>query len=184
MIKPQLKVNPRFETLLTFVLLIASSALLFGQISEQQLVHYDIEDGLPSKVIYSVQQDSSGFIWISTDVGITLFDGHSFRTFTTKDGLPSNDVVDADYVSGRLWLNSLGPLSYISEGFTIQKAPPISSVDFTSFIDHEFAQDGDDLWISRANEIYLVDNNTLQQKPIVSEIYKDSAHNWVFEHDG
>ncbi len=68
-----------------FFALFSNSYLLHSQVSDEQLVHFDIEDGLPSKVVYGIEQDSSGFIWVSTDVGLSYFDGYEFHTLTTKD---------------------------------------------------------------------------------------------------
>lgn len=153
-----------------------------AQISEEQLVHFDVQDGLPSKVIYSIEQDSSGFIWVSTDAGIAYFDGYAFHTLTTKDGLPSNDVIDADYTEGKLWVNTLGPLSYITADFEIHSAP-ISSTNFSSYIDHQFAKDGSSIWISRSNEVFLLDYHTLAPKSINPQIFRqDDTNYWVFEH--
>ena len=56
------------------------------------LRHYTIRDGLASNVVYDVFQDSKGFIWFSTDQGVSRFDGTTFRNFTSEDGLPDNDI--------------------------------------------------------------------------------------------
>ncbi|MEQ8702879.1 MAG: ATP-binding protein [Phaeodactylibacter sp.] len=153
-----------------------------GQISTQQFIHFDIADGLPSKVIYSTQQDSTGFIWIATDVGLAYFDGYAFHTMTTKDGLPGNDIIDTDYVNGKLWVNTLGPLSYITPDFKIHQAP-VSSTDFSSYIDHQFVQDDSSLWISRYNALFLLDHNSLLRKPVNPSILLDNdTEYWVFEH--
>lgn len=42
--------------------------------------------------MYRITQDYKGFIWIITDKGISKFDGKTFKNFTVKDGLPSNDI--------------------------------------------------------------------------------------------
>ncbi len=53
-----------------------------------------MEDGLPSDHVYRITQDRSGFIWAVTDKGIAKFNGKEFKTFTTKNGLPTNDIWD------------------------------------------------------------------------------------------
>jgi ligand-binding sensor domain-containing protein len=55
--------------------------------------HYTIQDGLPSNTIYDIFQDSKGFIWIGTDLGISRFDGHHFENFTSGNGLPDNEIL-------------------------------------------------------------------------------------------
>jgi signal transduction histidine kinase/ligand-binding sensor domain-containing protein len=153
-----------------------------AQISDKQLVHFDVPDGLPSKVTYSIKQDSSGFIWISTDAGIAYFDGYAFHNLTTKDGLPNNDAIDADYIDGKLWVSTLGPLSYITADFKIHRAP-VTSANFSRYIDHQFAKDGSSVWVSRSNEVFRLDRRTLVPEPVDSQIFRqDSTDYWVFEH--
>jgi len=52
--------------------------------------NYTIEDGLPSNVILGLQEDAGGALWISTDNGLSKFDGRIFKNYTVKDGLPGN----------------------------------------------------------------------------------------------
>ncbi|MDA3865655.1 MAG: histidine kinase [Salinivirgaceae bacterium] len=69
--------------------------LLFSVcVSGQELTHklYTIYDGLPQSQVQCVAQDSAGFIWVGTKGGVARFDGQEFETFTTKDGLVSNEV--------------------------------------------------------------------------------------------
>ncbi|NCU03352.1 MAG: hypothetical protein GXC73_05135 [Chitinophagaceae bacterium] len=65
--------------------------------------------GLQSNVIYSIYQDSRGFIWVGSSNGVQRFDGGKFVTFdpdgTKGDPLPSvavNQVLRAD--SSSMWL--------------------------------------------------------------------------------
>ena len=55
-------------------------------------------------------QDKEGFIWIATEAGLSRFDGQRFTNFSTRDGLPRNDVFRLDEdTKGRIWIYSLGP---------------------------------------------------------------------------
>lgn len=49
--------------------------------------HFSIDDGLPSSEVYQVGQDSKGNMWFATDRGLVRYDGYSFRTFSTQDGI-------------------------------------------------------------------------------------------------
>ena len=51
-----------------------------------------LKNGLPSNHVYHTIQDSKGFMWFATNRGIAKFDGVKFKVFTTKDGLPNNDI--------------------------------------------------------------------------------------------
>src|SRR5438270_284084 len=64
-------------------------------------------DGIPSQSVFCVAGGKSGAVWACTDQGLAHFDGRMFRTYTTADGLPSNQVRRAceapngtTYVSG------------------------------------------------------------------------------------
>lgn len=67
-------------------------------------IHYSIEHGLPSAEVYDILQDKKGYIWVATDKGVSRFDGTTFKTFTTRDGLTDNTVlriIEDD--KGRVW---------------------------------------------------------------------------------
>jgi len=74
--------------------------------------------------IIAITQDLSGHFWFSArGVGVTSFDGASFRTFTRQDGLGSDRVsgfvVDK---KNRVWMRSLDGISvFDGERFTIYR---------------------------------------------------------------
>jgi ligand-binding sensor domain-containing protein len=81
---------------------------------EYQTRHYSAESGLPSSEVYHVYQDSEGYIWIATDMGVSRFDGYEFENFDLEDGLPDNTIFEIyeDY-KGRIWFLSFSmKLSY------------------------------------------------------------------------
>lgn len=72
---------------------------------EYSYTHYDIADGLAGSTVYSIAQDSDGFLWISTETGVSRFDGTHFRNFTIADGLPDIEVLQLfGDREGRLWM--------------------------------------------------------------------------------
>jgi signal transduction histidine kinase len=79
---------------------------------------YTANDGLPSGTVYSIAQDSAGYIWFGTDAGASRFDGQHFVNYTTSDGLADNEVLTVQVdPQGRVWFLSLnGLLSYWQEG--------------------------------------------------------------------
>ena len=66
--------------------------------------HIGQRDGLPTARINRLIQDSKGFIWIATDLGVCRYDGIEMEYFTRNDGLASNQVfqIFEDGV-GRIW---------------------------------------------------------------------------------
>lgn len=69
---------------------------------------FSIESGLPQSNVYSVLQDSRGYLWIGTDGGgVSRFDGINFRTYNKKNGLAGN-VVRSIYEdsSNNIWFGT------------------------------------------------------------------------------
>lgn len=46
--------------------------------------HYQVEDGLSNNTVFSVFQDSRGFMWFGTKEGLNRFDGGTFKAFNMK----------------------------------------------------------------------------------------------------
>ncbi|WP_082120547.1 sensor histidine kinase [Pedobacter sp. BMA] len=82
------------------------------------LPHYTSKNGLASNNCYYILQDAKGFIWISTDNGLSRFDGTNFQNFTIEDGLPDTQILRmAEDKNGRIWFFALnGQLSYLQDG--------------------------------------------------------------------
>lgn len=79
--------------------------------SNGKLVHHYAEKHKPTTLmdnsILCVHQDMQHRVWVGTLGGLSLFDStsNSFRTFTTKDGLPHNSVITMlEDSTGNLWL--------------------------------------------------------------------------------
>ncbi len=99
----------------TFLLLIIAVAFeASGQ--DYFFRQYTNEEGLYHSFIYSIDQDSDGFIWVGTAEGLYRFNGFDFEYFTTEDGLADNFVTkifrDKD---GKLWIgHHSGSISVLS----------------------------------------------------------------------
>ena len=76
---------------------------------EEGLTFYGIADGLLDNNITDLLLDCDENLWIATANGLSLFDGTTFRTFTTEDGLPSNHIRCLfEDRRGHLWLGTHG----------------------------------------------------------------------------
>ena len=49
-----------------------------------QFDHYNKKDGLSQITVYSIIQDSLGFMWFGTQNGLNRFDGYSFKVFSDE----------------------------------------------------------------------------------------------------
>ncbi len=105
--------------------------ILFGQ--TDNYINYTRSEGLPSNMVYCIEQDVSGYIWIGTDVGLSRFDGRSFKNFTTDDGLPDNEIINFFKDSrDRIWMYTInGKVGYIHQGriYTSKNTPELTQLD-------------------------------------------------------
>ncbi len=108
------------------------------------LIQYKQEQGLPSNIIYSVIRDRKGYLWIGTDKGLCLFNGYTFKTYTTLDGLPDNEVFSCtEDLYGRLWLVTFkGDLCFLKDNVFHTaantpwlKLPPSSDLFFSPMVE-------------------------------------------------
>lgn len=80
--------------------------------------NYTVEDGLASSTVYGVHQDRYGFLWFSTESGVSKFDGIFFRNYGRSQGLGDNEIFNVyEDSSGKLWfLPFNGRLSFYDHG--------------------------------------------------------------------
>ncbi|MFP4366054.1 MAG: two-component regulator propeller domain-containing protein [Bacteroidales bacterium] len=87
-----------FSAILLFIILFSLSA------QEYQFRNYGIEEGIPHRFIYTVDQDQSGYIWIGTGTHLARFNGFEFEPNPTRDSLPQDFVNTSFHDSkGRIW---------------------------------------------------------------------------------
>ena len=77
-------------------------------------------NGLPSKDVQAVYQDSDGYIWISTRNGLFQYDGYSITTYKSNlyrpDLLTSNNVFCvAEDARHRLWIGTYSGLNILDK---------------------------------------------------------------------
>ncbi len=73
---------------------------------------YTVLDGLPQTQARILYQDSRGFLWIITRIGISRFDGIEFKNFLRKDGLPANIIGQIfEDSEGHIWALSTNGIS-------------------------------------------------------------------------
>lgn len=84
--------------------------------------HYGVEEGLPSSEVYHVFQDSKGYIWFATDMGVSRFNGYQFNNFDIENGLSNNTIFEIfEDRHGKIWFLSLSnKLSYYYNDTIVQ----------------------------------------------------------------
>ncbi len=75
--------------------------------SHPTFIQYTSDNGLPSSEVYDVIQDRNGYIWISTDNGVSRFDGYEFHNYGPREGLRENVIFTMQLDSlGRVWMQA------------------------------------------------------------------------------
>ncbi|MEA3495701.1 MAG: adenylate/guanylate cyclase domain-containing protein [Bacteroidota bacterium] len=95
------------------ILLIILFSIFFNiSLSFSQTYYFDnygVKDGLAQSTVYSVIQDSKGYLWIGTKSGVSKFDGKNFINYTTDDGLAEKGVFSIIQDSmGNIWFGHWG----------------------------------------------------------------------------
>jgi len=71
---------------------------------------------LLSQQVVSLMVDHRGWLWVGQDAGLTVFDGHAWRSYTQEDGLIWNDTDSfalAEDKDGSIWVGTSGGLSHL-----------------------------------------------------------------------
>ncbi|MFT7611829.1 MAG: ligand-binding sensor domain-containing protein, partial [Parvicellaceae bacterium] len=152
--------------LLFLVVFSISSLAVQGQYYQFQT--YGAEAGLNDPFIYSIVQDTRGFLLVGTGEGLGVFDGVSYETKYTSDGL-AEDFVSTLYrsSSGIVWVgHKEGGISYLN-GDVIKKYQLKEEIN--SIITGISEDEEGVIWISTQNDgIFCVDIKSGVQK-----FYKD-----------
>ena len=117
-----------FGTLVVLFWLPASVAQLpAGQDqTDSRYVWLRADDGLPSSQIYCMLEDSKGFLWLGTALGLSRYDGQHVLSFGIRDGLPHIRLRQlAEDGEGRIWVLTDGALAYLNgDRFEPMALPP------------------------------------------------------------
>jgi len=106
---------------------------------------YTQADGLPSDVIYAVEADAAGNIWVSTTRGLSQLDrvAHVFRNYDYNDGLQSDEFnggSSARFADGRLAFGGINGLNIFDPALVVPNTSR-PSVAITRFFKYDEAQD-------------------------------------------
>ncbi|MCG6960665.1 hypothetical protein LJE82_12320, partial [bacterium BMS3Abin03] len=164
---------------LIIVVLCLSFFNVNAQVNEIEFKHYTIQDGLSSDYIIGIVQDNSGFLWFGNEVGISKFDGYTFKNFYGHESdtasIPAG-IITAIYkdANGLFWLGSytngvsiFNPITEESRRINYLQGDSLSY--FNNQVTSIIQDRSGNIWIGTLNGLNCYDPKT-----------KTSVH---FEHD-
>ncbi len=108
--------------------------------------NYSVDDGLPFVQVYTIFQDSKGYLWSGGYGGLSRFDGKTFTNFSPRSGLPNYWVTSITEDSrGDLWVGTIKGASRYKDGafenFTVKDGLP------DNFVNCLLHDERDVLWV-------------------------------------
>jgi len=169
-----------------FVLCLAAASLVAVNILLAQslpLRHYSPDEGLASSTVTCIFQDSSGFLWIGTQHGLSLFDGIHMKNFYAKDGLVSGYITSIwEDKRDNLWIGSMGGLNRINiRDLSIY---PTGSGFVGNFVYSVTGDREGTLWISTNAGIYKFDGKTFTAITKKNGLLDDHIAYIIFDRKG
>ena len=133
---------------------------LFAEVASGQAYrfrNYGTENNLPSEVIYTINQDNNGYLWVGTTEGLSRFDGFGFYKVQFPDSTSGRyTTVSVKDKQGNLWFGcNDGNLFYTSGSVLKQVVLPNSSgTGISSILEGE---DGNIYVFAQRKPFYKVD---------------------------
>jgi len=125
---------------------------------------YTQSQGLASSVVTALTQDSRGFLWIGTTNGLSRFDGNSFTSFSTPEGLP-NDYVTAVHerrrTPGAIYVGTmLGGLARLEH--STATVVPLDQRTSPRTITHIVEDSAGTLWVATERGVYALSGDSVR----------------------
>lgn len=100
---------------------------LITGVSFAQTLHFEAIStnfDLPSKECYNIVKDSKGYLWWSSEQGLSVFNGSKIKVFNRQNGLEDKaSYALAEDTQNRLWIYGANRTIYFHKNGKIHKAP-------------------------------------------------------------
>lgn len=177
------------------IIQLSSFTIAYSQ-SNFRFQHFTTADGLAADGVFSIVQDSLGYIWFQHSDALTRYDGYSFKVYkfdpsrpaSTKSGL--HGELQLDY-SGNVWIGpGKGGWFRYEKDFILTQY--FRKTD--SFINHkinlkdaiiqcfDFDEDGKTIWVGTLQQkgLFSLDLKTKQFRNFLNQTSGDPKCNSVF----
>ncbi len=100
--------------------------LNYESFDQMEVKHYTLVDGLLNHTIHGVVEDDDGFVWLSTNKGITKLDPKSSKivNYSNGYGLQSNEFSDLAYLkasNGMIYFGGINGINYFKPSQVIDR---------------------------------------------------------------
>jgi len=123
---------------------------------------FDSASGLPADIVWSLEQDARGYLWLGTQNGLVRFDGVRFTTFNqgTDAAFGVNDVrVVTQAPDGSIWLGTYGGGALQRTGSEFSALTTEDGLAGDIVYDIHFARDGATWFATAGGVSRLVDDH-------------------------
>ena len=99
------------ELLIALLFVVICNSPVYNQNYNISFDHLTVEEGLSQSTIFSITQDTKGFIWIASRDGLNRYDSHEIKVYRNDPQDPtslSNNLVNSLLVDskGQLWIGT------------------------------------------------------------------------------
>ncbi len=124
----------------------------FGQ--KHLFKHFTVDEGSPSSEVYNIYQTQTGYIVLTTDRGVSYFDGHGFYNYSLYEGLPDNTIflMYESEKDEKLWFSTLSGkiFNYNEKGIEVlpEFVELTKASSLSKFIRSFYIDDQDVIWMA------------------------------------
>ncbi|MEM9000004.1 MAG: two-component regulator propeller domain-containing protein [Bacteroidota bacterium] len=125
-----------------------------------KVTRYADNNGLPSRIVHDVIQDSNGFIWVAGNNGLYRFDGQEFKPYlaSLKDtvGLRDNKInTILETKDGKLWIGTPKGLHTLENNLITHIPLLKNATENEEYILNVFEDSNANLWIATYGGIFF-----------------------------
>jgi len=123
-----------------------------------------MKDGLISNYVQSILQDSRSYLWIGTSAGISVFDGYSFKSYSSSDGLPEGSIrcfCESVKRPGLLWIGTMRDGIYQYDGKSFKKVTAAANNPCAVYAMVEDCRGV--LWCATSSGLFTIQNDHLSE---------------------
>ena len=140
---------------------VASVTSHVPQMPKFKFENFTTANGLPDNHVFSVLVDSDR-IWAGTENGLAVYENHTWKTYTTADGLAHRAVLSLalDKRTGDVWAGTMGGLSRVSSG-RIDTFTQLNS-GLSNDVVYGVSVEGEHVWVATAAGACMLNLSTGQ----------------------